>query len=265
MGKKKTAEIGEETNKIKNQPQEKGKKSAKAPGLGGGQRLKDMSATAVIVEEPVLDEVLQEEKISRVPRVKKIRGEAYSNVKKMVDQSKIYSIEEAVKLAKKTSYSQFGGSIEAHFNVNKKGLNGEAQLPYLKGKEKRVAVFNSEILEEIKAGKLNFDLLLANPADMPKLVPFAKILGPKGLMPNPKNGTIVPDPEKAKEKFSQPKFTFKTEADFPLIHTIIGKFDQKDEELVANFKTLVKAIGSTNIQKVVLKASMGPAIKTNWE
>lgn len=261
MGKKKIAVTGKETKK---QPKEKIKKSAKAPGLGGGQRLKDMSATATIIEEPVLAEVFTEETVSKVakaPKIKKVRGKKYLEAKKMIDQTKLYPIEEAVKLAKKTSASKFGGSIEVHFNVNKKGLNGEAQLPYLKGKEKKVVVFNPEILEEIKAGKLNFDLLLATPADMGKLVPFAKILGPKGLMPNPKNGTIVPDPEKAKEKFSQPKFTFKTEPDFPLIHTIIGKFDQKDEELVANFAALVKAVSPTNIQKAVIKSTMGPGIK----
>ena len=261
MGKKKIAVTGKETKK---QPKEKTKKSAKAPGLGGGQRLKDMSATATIIEEPVLTEASQEVTVSKAPKIKKVRGKKYLEAKKMIDQTKLYSIEEAVKLAKKTSASKFGGSIEVHFNVNKKGLNGEAQLPYLKGKEKKVVVFNPEILEEIKAGKLNFDLLLATPADMGKLVPFAKILGPKGLMPNPKNGTIVPDPEKAKEKFSQPKFTFKTEPDFPLIHTLIGNFDQKDEELVANFAALVKAIGPANIQKAVIKSTMGPGIKVNF-
>lgn len=263
MGKKKLAVLGEETKK--NNKMET-KKSAKAPGLGGGQRLKDMSATEVIIKEPTLTEDAEETRETKTPKVikvPKVRGKKYQDAKKMIDKNKIYSLEEALKLAKKTSYSKFGGSIEVHFNVTKKGLSGDAQLPYLKGKEKKVAIVSPEILEKIKAGKLDFDILLAAPADMPKLISFAKVLGPKGLMPNPKNGTIVPDPEKAKEKFSQPKFTYKTEPDFPLIHTIIGKFDQKDEELIANFKALVKAIGPTNIQKAVIKASMGPAIKVS--
>lgn len=261
MGKKKLAVFGEETKK---ESKKEAKKSAKVPGLAGGQRVKDMSSTAVIIEEPVLTEVAEGSKETKAPKVKKtqkIRGKKYQNAKKMIDKNKIYSLEEAIKLVKKSSYSKFGGSIEAHFNVSKKGLSGEAQLPYLKGKEKKVAIVNPEILEKIKAGKFDFDVLLATPADMPKLVPFAKVLGPKGLMPNPKNGTIVPDPEKAKAKFGEPKFTYKTESDFPLIHTIIGKFDQKDEELITNFKALVKAIGPTNIQKTFIKASMGPGIK----
>lgn len=256
MGKKKLAVVSEK--------EPKKKKSAKAPGLSGGQKLKDMSATAVIIEEPILTDLTEAPKVKAKEKVKKpakVRGKAYQNAKKMIDSSKTYSIEEAIKLAKKSSYSKFGGSIEVHFNVVKKGLTGEVQLPFLKGKEKKVAVFSPEVLEEIKDDKIDFDILLATPADMPSLVPFAKILGPKGLMPNPKNGTIVDNPEKAKEKFSKPSFQYKTEPDFPLIHTVIGKFDQKDEELAANFKALAAAIGPTNIQKAVIKASMGPGIK----
>lgn len=251
MGKKKLATTD----------QEKPKKAAKTPGLGGGQRVKDMSSTEVIVEEPSLTEVPEGESQAKLPKPPKVRGKKYQEVKKLVESGKAYSLTEAIKLAKKSSYSKFGGSLEVHFNVVKKGLTGEAQLPYLKGKEKKIAVADEETIAKIKVGKIDFDLLLASPADMAKIVPFAKILGPKGLMPNPKNGTLVPDPEKAKANFSKPSFQYKTEDDFPLIHTIIGKLTQPDEELVANFKALVKAIGTTNIQKAVLKASMGPGIK----
>jgi len=244
--------------------QEKGKKTAKVAGLKGGQRVKDMSSTAIIIEEPILTEVAEGAEGTKAPKVTKtpkVRGKKYQEAKQMIDKNKVYSISEALKLAKKSSYSKFGGSIEAHFNVTKKGLSGEIQLPYLKGKEKKVAIFNEEVLGKIKDNKIDFEVLLATPADMAKLVPFAKILGPKGLMPNPKNGTIMANPLVAKEKFSKPMFQFKTEESFPLIHTIIGKFDQKEEELVANFKALVAAIGPTNIQRVHLKASMGPSVK----
>ena len=243
--------------------EDESKKTAKVAGLKGGQRVKDMGATAVLVEEPVLKPVTQEEK-PKAQKPKKTRGKNYLKAKKMVDPNKFYPIEEAIKLAKETSFSKFGGSIEAHFNVNKKGLSGEVQLPYFKGKSKKVAIFDQEVLEKIKQGKIDFDVLLASPADMPKLVPFAKILGPKGLMPNPKAGTIVDNPQKAAEKFSQPSFTFKTEPDFPLIHTVIGKFDQPDKELIANFQALISAIGQKNIKKAVIKASMGPAVKVSF-
>lgn len=251
MGKKKLATPGED----------KSKKTAKVAGLKGGQRVKDMSATAVIVEEPIL----ATEKPKEIKKVKapKVRGKKYQNAKKMVEPGKIYSIAEAIKLAKNTSYTKFGGSLEVHLNVVKKGLTGEAQLPYLKGKEKKVAIADADTIAKIKEGKIDFDLLLASPADMPKLIPLAKLLGPKGLMPNPKNGTIIPDPEKAKANFTKPSFQYKTEPDFPLIHTVIGKLAQPDEELVANLRALVKVIGVGNIQKAVVKGSMGPAIKVS--
>lgn len=249
--------------KLATPDQEKTKKAAKTPGLSGGQRVKDMSSTAVIVEEPSTTEI-SEGKPSRKPqKPPKVRGKKYQEAKKLIEKGKAYTIAEAIKLAKKSSYSKFGGTLEVHFNVIKKGLIGEVQLPYLKGKEKKVAIANEETIAKIKDGKIDFDLLLASPADMAKIVPFAKILGPKGLMPNPKNGTLVPDPEKARANFDKPTFEYKTEPDFPLIHTIIGKLAQTDEELIANFNALIKAIGILNIQKAVLKASMGPGIKVD--
>ena len=267
MGKKKITIVSEEESKKARSPTEAKKKSAKAPGLAGGQRIKDMSATAVIINEPILAEPVQEtpeeKKETEIKKPPKVRGKKYLKAKALIDPTIAYPINQAIQLAKKTSYSKFGGSIEAHFKVTRKGLAGEASLPYHKAKEKKVAVFNKEVLEKIKEGKIDFEVLLASPADMASLVPFAKVLGPKGLMPNPKNGTIVPDPQSAKEKFSQPSFIYKTESDFPLIHTVIGKFDQKDEELIANFKAIVTTIGPTNIQKAVIKASIGPVIKAS--
>ena len=247
--------------KIVKPEEEKVKKTAKVAGLKGGQRVKDMSGTAIIVEEPIL--TTEEPKEIKKIKAPKFRGKKYQNAKKMVEPGKIYSIPEAIKLAKKTSYTKFGGSLEVHFNVVKNGLTGEVQLPYLKGKEKKVAIADAGTIAKIKEGKIDFDLLLASPADMPKLIPLAKLLGPKGLMPNPKNGTIIPDPEKVKANFTKPSFQYKTESDFPLIHTVIGKLAQPDEELATNLKTLVKAIGAGNILKAVVKGSMGPAIKVS--
>jgi len=95
---------------------------------------------------------------------------------------------------------------------------------------------------------------------MPKLVPFAKLLGPKGLMPNPKNKTLVKDIKEA-EKFSGNCLTVKTEKEAPLIHTTFGKVSQKEEELIKNFEAVVKAINAKQIVKAYIKATMGPAIK----
>jgi len=98
---------------------------------------------------------------------------------------------------------------------------------------------------------------------MPKLVPFAKILGPKGLMPNPKNGTLVNDLKKAKN-FSAGTVTLKTEREAPLIHAVVGKVSQKDEEIIENVEAVLKAFGGEKqILRAFLKATMSPAAKIN--
>ena len=99
---------------------------------------------------------------------------------------------------------------------------------------------------------------------MPKLVKFAKILGPKGLMPNPKNGTVSANPEKQAKELAG-KSQFKTEAKQPIIHQVIGKVSQKETELEANLKALIEAIGENNLVKVVISPSIGPGIKVELE
>ena len=95
---------------------------------------------------------------------------------------------------------------------------------------------------------------------MPKLVPFARLLGPKGLMPNPKTGTIIKTKKDA-EKFSGNTTNVKTEKAAPIIHTTVGKVSQKESELVENTNTLLDAVGKRQIEKAFIKATMGPSIK----
>ena len=96
---------------------------------------------------------------------------------------------------------------------------------------------------------------------MSKLVPFAKLLGPKGLMPNPKNGTLSPNPEKVKDQFGGNNVNLKTEKSAPLVHTIIAKISQPDKEVEENIKAILLNIGEKNIKKAVISASMGPGIQ----
>ena len=95
---------------------------------------------------------------------------------------------------------------------------------------------------------------------MPKLVPFARILGPKGLMPNPKNGTLVPDIKKAKSVGGN-IVTIKTEKEAPLIHAVIGKVNQNEKELADNLNAIIKGVSEKQIEKAYLKATMGPSVK----
>ena len=103
--------------------------------------------------------------------------------------------------------------------------------------------------------------LVATAAMMPKIVPFARLLGPKGLMPNPKNGTLVPDEKKAKS-FSTGTIALKTEKEAPLVHTVIGKVSQDGKELSENLEAIFKAFGGVKqIDKAYIKPTMGPSVK----
>lgn len=230
------------------------KKPAKSTGKG--EKFADMSADVVVANETAAEEETQ--KSNRQP---KVRGKKYHELRAKVDLNKTYSPKEAFELLKEVSFGKNPKVVEAHINVAEKGLSGDVNLPHFAGKQRKVAIFSDELAAEIKEGKVNFDVLVASPADMPKILPLAKVLGPKGLMPNPKNGTLVPDPEKAVESFSASSLHYKTEKDFPIIHTVVGKADQPTEELLENYQTLVKAINPRNIKKVVVKSTMSPGVK----
>ena len=124
-------------------------------------------------------------------RTAKVRGKKYQKAKKLIDITKYYPISEAVKLVKQTSFSKFVGKVEAHVTVADMGNIGEINFPHLESASKKVVILNDAILEEIKVGQINFDILIATPVTMPKLLPLARILGPKGLMPNPKKTVLL--------------------------------------------------------------------------
>ena len=136
--------------------------------------------------------------VSSTPAKKKrIRSSRYLHAKKQIKEGKIYPVNEAIEIIKKTNLTKFNASVELHINVIKKDVfsNQIVELPHGAGNSKKVAVVNPTTIEQLENGRIEFDVLLAAPQDMPKLVKFAKLLGPRGLMPNPKNGTIVENPE----------------------------------------------------------------------
>ena len=233
-------------------------------GLKGGQRIKMVEAevptegTATTEEKAKGPELNGERSRTRVERV---RSKKYVDAKKKFDNSKVYSVAEAIKLVKETSYSKFDGTVELHMIVKKTGISAQVALPHQAGKEKKIEIASDETVEKLKNGQIDFDILVATSEMMPKLVPFARLLGPKGLMPNPKNGTLVPDAEKA-QSFSTGTVTLKTEKEVPLIHTVIGKVSQDGKELVENLEVILKAFGGgKQIDKAYIKATMGPSIK----
>lgn len=262
MGKTKTAFIGEVSEESKGQSHSaKASRGKEKPtkvhiaGLKGGQRIKTIEAEVLLEETP---EEKEEAKKKKAP---KVRGKKYQEAKVKVKHDTLYPVGDAVKLVKETSYSKFDGAVELHLLVKKAGISANIALPNPAGKEKKIEVANEDTIKKLAAGKIDFDVLLATPDMMPKLVPFARILGPKGLMPNPKNGTLISDIKKAKE-FSGNTQSIKTEKEAPLIHTVVGKVSQPEKELEANIEAVLKALGGTKqIVKAYAKATMGPSIK----
>ena len=196
-----------------------------------------------------------------IKKASRVRGKKYVAARKKYDINKLYSLTEAIELVKSTSLSKFDGKIEAHILGMDIGNIGEISFPHLELGSKKIVILNDEILAEIKDGKINFDILIATPITMPKLLPFAKLLGPKGLMPNPKNGTLTDKPEESQKRLSVAKTMIKSEKKAPVIHQVVGKVSQKTEEIIANINELIKVVKFVKIKKFVLCATMGPGIK----
>ncbi len=193
--------------------------------------------------------------------VKQKHSKKYLAMAKILDKTKFYSVTEAIGLLKKLPQTNFDTSVELHLNTTEKGIKQNVALPFGTGKQIRVAVVNDEVLAKIEKGVIDFDVLLTEPAFMPRLAKHAKILGPKGLMPNPKNGTITTDIEKAKAAFSKGQIQVKTEANFPLIHQLVGKISIKPEELAENINAVINAVKKNKILSAYVKTTMSPSLK----
>lgn len=248
-----------------------------------------MTAENEITDSRMGDDKPQEKKSAKKKAVKKgelastakpggpkHRSKKYLDKAELVEKSKKYPVQEAVELAKQTSYSKFGASLEIHLNTAIKNVRGLVNLPHLSGKELRILAFGPSAadsgatmigddtkLDEIAKGKVDFDVLVAHPSWMPKLARVAKVLGPKGLMPNPKNGTVSDNLAKAVSELQGGKTEFRTENNLTAMHLRIGDLNQPTEELVANLKTLYGAIGKSKVKSATLAASMGPGVKVD--
>lgn len=213
----------------------------------------------------------KEEGAEHTARVRKIQirkktrhGKKYQAVIGDLDRQKLYSVAEAVNLVKKLSTAKFDASLDLHINVLADNARGIVNLPHGSGKVKKVAVASDALIEEITAGKLNFDVLVASPAFMPKLAKVARILGPKGLMPTPKSGTIFDDPESLKKEIESGKIEFRADKDH-VIHLSIGRVSWGDEKLIENLKLILQALVSQKIKSAHLAPTMGPSLKLKIE
>ena len=223
----------------------------------------------------------------------KKRGKKYLEALNKVERGKAYTKEEAVKLAKETSTSKFTGTVEVAVRLNldtKKAdqqLRGAIVLPHGTGKSKKVLVVargenatkakaagadyvgDIDMLEKIeKENWFDFDVMIATPDMMPLLGKLGKVLGPKGLMPNPKTGTVTTDVEKAVSEVKAGRVEYRTDS-FGNVHGIIGNTSFTEEQLVENLdafvSVLLKAKPSTvkgeYVKNISIASTMGPGIK----
>jgi len=222
------------------------------------------------------------------------RGKKYRASKEMVDRNRQYSIDEAVRAARDASFAKFDETVDLAVNlgVNPKYsdqmVRGAAVLPHGTGKNVRVAVFAKgekakdaedagadivgaeDLAERIQGGFLEFDTAVATP-DMMKVVgKLGKILGPRGLMPNPKTGTVTMDVAKAVKDAKQGKVNFRVDKE-GIVHVPVGKLSFDDEKLKQNIAAIMDAIlrakpssaKGTYVKKATLSTTMGPGIKLN--
>lgn len=227
--------------------------------------VEEKAAKAELKAEKVVEAKKNEEKTAKVNVSKKVRGKKYLNAKKKLGDVKKMKLGEAVELLKKAKYVSFDESVDLHMNVEKTGLRGEVELPHATGKTVRVAIVNDAVLEALSNGKIEFDVLITHPSFMSKLARFAKVLGPKGLMPNPKAGTVSANPEEVAKKFMKGTLRWKTEPKFPLIHQQIGKLSYDSKNLTENAQAFVNAVGKAQVKRMFIASSMGPSIEIEME
>lgn len=224
------------------------------------------------------------------------RGKKYLEAVKLVDKNKKYSIDEAVKLVKKTSYTKFDGSVEIAFRLNldpkkaEQNLRGAIVLPHGTGKTRKVLVIakgdkakeaeqagadfvgDDEYIHKIQQGWFDFDIIVATPDMMGQLGKLGRVLGPKGLMPNPKTGTVTMDVARAVTEIKNGKVEYRVDKAGNILMPI-GKvsFDEKKlkDNIITAFETMQKSRPSTvkgvYFKNVAISASMGPGIKLDVE
>jgi len=224
---------------------------------------------------------------------KQKHSQRFIELQEKIDPDKLYPLEEAIKLAKETSSTKFDASIEIAVRSGidpKKSdqqMRATVQLPHGTGKKIKVAVIapekeqkeakaagaelvgGEELIEKIKkTEKTDFDVLITTPEMMKELAKIAKVLGPRGLMPNPKTETVTPNIKKAVEDLGKGKVSYRND-DSGNIHLAIGKVSFEDKKLVENYQAFIDSLNKNKpdtikgilIKKISISSSMGPGIK----
>lgn len=210
----------------------------------------------------------EKKKVAEKQGKARVRSKKYKKALELIDPSKIYEISDAILIIKKTSLSKFDGNVELHIrllgkNGKPENVRGTLKYPFATGKKITCVILDDKKIEEIeKTKKVDFDIALATPQQMPKVGKLAKILGPKGKMPNPKSGTVTDDPEKTKKELEGGLAEYKTDS-HGIIHQVIGKVSAEDKNITENFKALIAVLPVDKITSANLCATMGPAVKVS--
>ncbi|HPI67150.1 MAG TPA: 50S ribosomal protein L1 [bacterium] len=221
------------------------------------------------------------------------RSKRYLALKAKIEKNKLYSLDEALSLIKETAKAKFDESLEAHVRLGTDPKKGEQQvraavvLPHGTGKSKKIAVFtdnekeakeagadiigNKELINKIKTtGVIDFEVAVATPEMMKELAQVAKILGPKGLMPSPKNETVTTNIKKAVADLKGGKIVFKSDENSN-VHQLLGKISWSEAKLKENYETFIEALKKAKpagvkgvyLKQIVLCSTMGPGVKIN--
>lgn len=224
------------------------------------------------------------------PKIER-RGKKYQEKAKLIESGKVYSLKEALELAEKTNPSKFDATVEAHVRLGvdprqaDQNIRATVVLPHGNGKTVRVAVFapldeakkaaaagadiaeDEEFLKRLEKGEIDFDVLISTQQYMPKLGKFARLLGPKGLMPNPKAGTVTVDLEKAVKESKAGKVEYRVDKQ-AIIHIGLGKTNFSAQDLLENAETFFESLKShrpaslkgSYVKSIFITTSQGPSI-----
>ncbi|HUA13376.1 MAG TPA: 50S ribosomal protein L1 [Candidatus Sulfotelmatobacter sp.] len=273
---------------VKDEPLAKaGKRSAKAVKEQVEKEEKEArKATAIEQKQEAKPVKTVKPAKSRLER----RSKTYREKAKLLEKDKVYSLSEASALVKKTSTTKFDASVEVHINLNidpkhaDQNIRDTLSLPSGTGKKQTVAVLSDNDSEATKAGadivgkenifalldkgKLDFDILIASPSIMPELGKYARVLGPRGLMPSPKSGTVTTDIAKAVAEAKAGRVEYRVDSS-GIVHLAIGKVSFSEADLSSNIDAVLTSIKSNKpasvkgayIKSVYLTSTMGPSIK----
>ncbi|TSC93762.1 MAG: large subunit ribosomal protein L1 [Candidatus Berkelbacteria bacterium Athens1014_28] len=244
------------------------------------QRVVEMGSEEIIDESTVKKEVEEAKKEiakdevetegekteKKKPKIgkKHLRGKKYILQNNKIDREKVYSCDDAVDLVIKTAKVKFDATIELHARLSVDGIRGTLSLPAGAAKEKKVVEVTEKNIDEFiaktKSSEFDFDILVATPQVMPKLAQVAKILGPKGLMPSLKSGTVVEDTAVAIAEIKSGKIEYKQDEKKNL-HLAIAKVSFGKDKIAENLNTVLKVLPKNKVVSLFLTSTMGPSVK----